>query len=318
MPASARTTIEPTLHTVASGDVTLALYAWGKVRKGQAPIILVHGYPDSARVWHATAEILAVNHRVYAYDVRGAGHSSRPTKTADYTLDHLMADLDAVIDAVSPDQPVHLVGHDWGSIQCWEGVTSPTQQSRIATYTSISGPSLDHAGDWLRRRLRQPRQWSQLARQFGHSWYAMLFQLPGLAPAVWRYGLDRRWPGIVSRLEGIEPDASPTQGEDGRWGVELYRANFPARLARPRPRPTDVPVQLIVPTRDPFMVQEIWDDLPHWVPNLTRREIDAGHWLPLTEPAFLADCIDTFILTQPEPVAPPAGRRKSRRKETVA
>src|SRR5205085_969867 len=58
--------------------------------------------------------------------------------------DLLVRDMAAVIDAVSPDEKVHLVGHDWGSIQAWEAVT--TMPERFASFTSISGPGLDHAG----------------------------------------------------------------------------------------------------------------------------------------------------------------------------
>jgi pimeloyl-ACP methyl ester carboxylesterase len=318
MSGTAQTRAAPRVQTVSRGDVTLALYAWGRPRRGQAPILLIHGYPDNAHVWTATAEALAANHAVYAYDVRGAGRSTRPTATADYRFSELMADLNAVIDTISPDQPVHLVGHDWGSIQGWEAVCTPELAVRIASYTSISGPSLDHAGDWMRRRLGTPARWSQLVRQFGHSWYVMLFQLPAVAPAVWRLALGRRWTGILSNLEGIEAEPNPTQTEDGRYGVALYRANFPPKLARPQPRPTGVPVQLIVPTQDPFMVNEIWDDLPMWVPNLTRREIDAGHWLPLSDPAYLADCIDTFVLCQSDTAAPTPARRRRRTREKTA
>lgn len=39
-----------------------------------------------------------------------------------------------------------------------------------------------------------------------------------------------------------------------------------------------------MPTRDRFMVQQIWDNLPDWAPNLWRREIDAGRWLQLSHP----------------------------------
>ena len=44
-------------------------------------------------------------------------------KQSDYALPVLIEDMAAVITEVSPDAPVHLVGHDWGSIQGWEAVT---------------------------------------------------------------------------------------------------------------------------------------------------------------------------------------------------
>ncbi|MCI5104082.1 MAG: alpha/beta fold hydrolase, partial [Algiphilus sp.] len=108
---------------IDASDVQLALYEWGTA-EGRPTIVLVHGYPDAASIWQATAEGLARDFHVVAYDVRGAGQSTRPEATAAYALETLVEDLAAVIDTVSPHRPIHLVGHDWGSIQSWEAVTT--------------------------------------------------------------------------------------------------------------------------------------------------------------------------------------------------
>lgn len=283
--------------TVQSGDVALAVYTWGEPGQGKPTIVLVHGYPDAAGVWEATAKILAERFRVVAYDVRGAGLSGKPARTRDYRLQHLVDDLAAVIDAISPQRPVHLVGHDWGSMQSWEAVTTSRLQGRIASYTSISGPSLDHAGHWLRKRLGSgsPAKLAQVARQAAHSWYMGLFHLPGIAPSMWKFGMDKLWPAMLRRMEGTRADAGPTRRGDGALGVNLYRANVSQRLLRPNLRRTDIPVQLICPKRDKFMVAEIWDDLPQWAPNLWRRDADAGHWIPLSHPALVAEWTAAFV-----------------------
>ena len=98
--------------TVQSGDVKLAVYVSGSRRA--PPLILVHGYPDSAAVWAPIRARLAKRYRVIAYDVRGAGASDAPRRRADYTLERLAADLKAVADATCGGRPFHLVGHDWG------------------------------------------------------------------------------------------------------------------------------------------------------------------------------------------------------------
>src|SRR5689334_475660 len=199
-------------RTVRSGEVELAAYTWGE--PGDKPtIVLVHGYPDSAAIWRDTAEALAGDHFVVAYDVRGAGQSSRPRETRAYALEHLVEDLRVVVEAVSPDRPVHLVCHDWGSMQCWEAVCTEPLRGRIASFTSISGPCLDHAGHWLRRSLgqRDRRALAPVWRQLKRSWYMGALQLPWLAPAAWKLGLARAWPGLLERLEGARPAASPTQ-----------------------------------------------------------------------------------------------------------
>ncbi|MGH8430253.1 MAG: alpha/beta fold hydrolase, partial [Solimonas sp.] len=74
---------------VNSGDVELAVYTWGKPGKSKPTVVLVHGYPDAASVWKATAAKLAERYRVLAYDVRGAGRSTHPDHTQAYDLEHL-------------------------------------------------------------------------------------------------------------------------------------------------------------------------------------------------------------------------------------
>jgi len=282
---------------VSSQGIELAVYRWGKADDARPTLLLVHGYPDAASVWRPVAECLSDRYDVVAYDVRGAGRSTRPDHTAAYDLEHLVADLAAVVDAVSPDRPVHLLCHDWGSIQGWEAVTTPRLNGRIASYTSISGPSLDHAGYWVAQRLKSgsPERLAQVARQLAHSWYVGMFHLPALGPAAWKLGLDKLWPNILEKLDGVQGQASDTQALDGVHGVKLYRANFAKRLLKPQQRRTETPVQLIFPTRDRFMVAEIWDDLPQWVTRLWRRDVDAGHWLQVSHPQQLADWVAEFV-----------------------
>ena len=285
------------LTMVRSGDVELALYTWGEAAAGRPTLVLVHGYPDAASVWNKAAPLLAQRFHVVAYDVRGAGRSSKPDRIADYGLPKLVDDLAAVADAVSPDRPVHLLCHDWGSIQGWEAVCTERMQGRIASYTSISGPSFDHAGYWLMRRLRSgsPEQLAQVARQALHSWYIGLFHLPAAAPAMWKLGMGKLLPKFLENIEGIRGETSETQASDGALGVNLYRANFLDRVLKPSERRTEVPVQLIFPRGDHFMIPEIWDDLHLWVPNLWRRDVDAGHWMQLSHPQVVADWGAEFI-----------------------
>lgn len=303
---------------VKSGEVELAVYTWGKAAPGKPTIVLVHGYPDAASVWKATAEKLAEKYFVVAYDVRGAGRSSRPDHTRAYDLGHLVSDLAAVVDAVSPDKPIHLVGHDWGSIQSWEAVTTERLKGRILSYTSISGPSLDHAGYWIAQRLKSgaPGKLAEVARQVAHSWYVGAFHLPVLGPTAWKVGLDKLWPLLLEKVEGIrEVEANATQKMDGAVGVNLYRANFTKRLLNPQERRTDIPVQLVFPRGDKFMVPEIWDDLPQWAPNLWRSDVDAGHWLQVSHPELVAHKVSEFVdFVQggPESLALKRARRTAR------
>ncbi|MCX4745272.1 SDR family oxidoreductase [Kitasatospora sp. NBC_01287] len=273
-------------RTVRSAGVDLAVFEQGDPT---APtVLLVHGYPDTHRVWDDVAADLAADHHVVRYDVRGAGESSAPADRSGYRLELLAADLFAVADAVRPDRPVHVVAHDWGSLQSWEAVTEPGAERRLASYTTMSGPCLDHMGHWIRHRLRRPtpRHLRQLLVQGAHSWYITAFHLPFLAPATWRLGLARAWPRVLRDLEGVRPRTGhpqPTIRQDAVRGIELYRANMRPTLRHPRERPTEVPVQLVTLRRDHYVSPFLSEGLERWVPQLTRRELNATHWSALLE-----------------------------------
>lgn len=248
------------------------------------PVLLVHGYPDTHRVWDAVATRIAKTRRVVRYDVRGAGGSEKPRSLRAYRLDRLVDDLFTVVDGIG--RPVHLVGHDWGSIQGWDAVTDPRAEGRIGRYTSISGPSLDHVGRLLRR--------TNVPGQRRRSWYIAAFHVPVLPETVWRFGLAKRWPDLLLRIEGIRVPPSATQADDAVRGLQLYRANVLPRLLRPRERRTRIPVQLITLTRDRYVSPDLTADLRRWAPNLRRDIVDAGHWSALRE-GHHADTIASLI-----------------------
>ena len=285
-----------TEHLIKRQGLNLYAVSWGNPQK--TPIVLVHGYPDNHSVWQKVAEQLARKYYVVSYDVRGAGQSDKPTRTADYAMLHLAADLQAVVNQLLPNRAFHLAGHDWGSIQSWESVTSGPLQARIASYTTISGPCLDHMGYWMREHSLSSslQDKAKVLKQVASSWYIGMFQLPVLAPSAWNAGLDRLWPRYLQYREGVEtPDDNPSQRDDGKYGVQLYRANFRAKLLKPQQRRAQCPVQLIVPTQDNYVGTHLFDDLHRWVPQLYRRDIRAPHWVPLTHPQLLAQWLDDFV-----------------------
>ena len=283
------------MQWIQSGGVRLACRVRGP--EGAPTLVLVHGYPDSSRIWEPLVSQLAERYRIVTYDVRGSGRSDVPSGIGAYRLRQLLGDFQAVINHFSPDEPVHLIGHDWGAIQSWEAATEPALAHRIASFTPVSGPCLDHVGLWLRERLRQ-RGWQDiknLLRQARSSWYIGLFHFPVLAPGIWRLGLGEHWPRVIERLEQRPVPPDPDQTRQGAVGVNLYRANTLPRLRHPRTRVSQVPVHLIMPEDDPFVSASLFDELEHWVPCLQRTLLAGGHWVPLSQPSQLAFCIARFV-----------------------
>ncbi|MFF7095888.1 SDR family oxidoreductase [Streptomyces rubradiris] len=303
---------------VRTGGVDLCVAELGD--PAQPTVVLVHGYPDSKEVWSEVAVRLADRFHVVLYDVRGHGRSTAPRPLrGGFTLAKLTDDFLAVVDAVSPDRPVHLVGHDWGSVQSWEFVTVGRTEGRIASFTSISGPSLDHFGHWIDARVKRPtpRRVGQLLGQGAKSWYVYLLHTPALPELAWRGPLGKRWPGILERTERVPAGDYPTASlpSDAAHGAWLYRDNVRARLRRPRPDAhAHAPVQLITPQGDVFLSDRLYDDLDRWVPRLTRRTLPAGHWVPRTRPDQLSAWIEEFVVSVEggRPVPRPTGRHAER------
>ncbi|MFF9688030.1 SDR family oxidoreductase [Streptomyces sp. NPDC014623] len=312
---------------VRTGGIELCVAEAGD--PARPTIVLVHGYPDSKEVWTEVAARLAERWHVVLYDVRGHGRSTAPVPLrGGFTLEKLTDDFLAVADAVSPDRPVHVVGHDWGSVQAWEFATVERTEGRIASFTSMSGPSLDHFGHWIRRRLSHPspRRVGQLLGQGAKSWYVYALHTPVLPEMAWRGALGRQWPRILRRMEKVPSDGYPTASlpQDAAHGAWLYRDNVRSRLRRPRPDAyAHVPVQLITPTGDAFLSPSLYDELDSWVPRLVRRALPAKHWVPRTRPDQLSAWIGDFAdgvesgdhdaPAGPEaPVAAPGGARANR------
>ena len=202
---------------VRSGEVSLSVRE--HPRDGAPTVVLVHGFPDTQAVWDPVAARLTADHglRVVTYDVRGAGGSTAPRSRDGYRLECLVTDLIAVLDHVSPGAPVHLVGHDWGSIALWDAVTSEEEDTRlrgrIASFTSISGPSLDHVAPFA-RKLRTAGDKTALLRQGLRFSYIAAFRLPVLPELLWRGGAP-----LLRRLPRTHFGA--TLGRDGANGANL-------------------------------------------------------------------------------------------------
>jgi pimeloyl-ACP methyl ester carboxylesterase len=281
-----------TQRFVTSTDsVRLAVHESGSA---EGPVVVaVHGFPDNHAVWDGVAAELGDRFRVVTYDVRGAGASDKPAGRAAYRIAQLGDDLAAVIDAVSPDGPVHLLGHDWGSMQLWEPLAEPRFAGRVATFTSVSGPSVDFVGAWMRDR----RHLGSTLRQLLASTYMVFFHLPRLPELVLR-----RAP--VERVAGR---AFPRSSADKTNGIHLYRATVMRRVRRPRPVSVDLPVLVLAPADDPYSRLATATQAPvPYVADLTVEEIPGGHWVVAHDPGLVAERFRAFVAAHSDrPVARP-------------
>ncbi len=97
------------LAYVQTGDLRTRFRQWGT---SGTPIVLVHGFVESADTWQYTApRLAAAGHRVFALDLDGWGYSQR---VAPFTAKHQTTQLLDFIAALHLRRPV-LVGHSSGA-----------------------------------------------------------------------------------------------------------------------------------------------------------------------------------------------------------
>lgn len=130
------------------------------------PVLLLHGFPDSSRVWrHQVPALTAAGLRVIAPDLRGFGESDRPDRVDDYRMRHLVADIVALLDGFGVEK-VRVVGHDWGAALAWAlAARVPDRVERLVAM-SVGNPNTHPT-----RSIEQRQK----------SWYVLLFQFDEVA-----------------------------------------------------------------------------------------------------------------------------------------
>lgn len=144
------------------GSLVCELYGEGKL------CICAHGFPDCERTFREQLNaLLGAGLRVALPSMRGYAPSG-PSRSNRYHAAVLGRDLLAIADALSPDEPVFVVGHDWGAVAAYAAAAlAPARIDRLVT---MAVPHL---------RIAMPRWLSP--RQLYRSRYIGFFQLRKVA-----------------------------------------------------------------------------------------------------------------------------------------
>jgi pimeloyl-ACP methyl ester carboxylesterase len=260
----------------------------------EAPaVLLLHGFPDSARLWrHQVPVLVEQGYRVLAPDLRGFGRSGRPDAVEAYSLLVAAGDVAAILDAAGV-QHADVVGHDFGAALAWVVATFlPDRVNRLVAL-SVGHPAafrLDEVG------------------QATASWYMLLFANEGIAEE-WLTMRDwanfRAWAG--------HPDADAIVEHFERTGglraaLNWYRANVPpSSWVAPPPELPPVPAATmgVWSSGDVALLEAQMQRSGAHVSGPWRYErLDgAGHWMQLERPDAVNALLVDFL--------GPAGDRRS-------
>jgi pimeloyl-ACP methyl ester carboxylesterase len=182
------------------------------------PVLLLHGFPDSWRLWrHQISALADAGHRVIAPDLRGFGDSAKPEAVEAYRMRTLVTDVVGVLDALGVEQ-ADVAGHDWGASLAW--VMAMFVPDRVGRLAAVS--------------VGHPRAYAAAGlEQWRASWYMLWFQFPGVAERELRaddWAFFRRW-AWNGAAPGQDPDADRQVAGLSRpgaltAGLNWYRANI--------------------------------------------------------------------------------------------
>ncbi|MDB6086847.1 MAG: Hydrolase [Gammaproteobacteria bacterium] len=103
----------PRHETLRIRGLDIHVSRWGpEPSPSDPPVFLLHGWQDNAATFQFMVDAFERNWPLIALDWRGFGESAWPQDG--YWFPDYFADLDALLDRLSPGQPVRIVGHSMG------------------------------------------------------------------------------------------------------------------------------------------------------------------------------------------------------------
>jgi pimeloyl-ACP methyl ester carboxylesterase len=249
------------------------------------PVVLLHGFPDSGRLWRNQVPALVdAGFSAIVPDLRGYGASDKPEEVEAYSIPYLAGDVVAILDDVGVER-AHVVGHDWGAALAWAiGSLLPDRVDHLVAL-SVGHPSSFVSAGYVQREK---------------SWYMLLFQFEGVAEQ-WLSNNDwanlRDWgghPDVDGVIADLEASKSLTPA------LNYYRANVPPQalieppLALP---PVQADTMGVWSTGDFALTEaQMTGSADHVTGKWRYERIEGpGHWMQLEAPEAVNELLLDFL-----------------------
>lgn len=256
-----------------------------------APLVLLHGWPQTCYAWRKVMPALAQRFRVIAPDLRGLGDSSRPRDGFD--KQSVARDVAQLLRQGLGLDGAFVVGHDWGGPVAFA----------LAAY---------HPG--LVRRLVMldaavPGDGSGTFSQNGRRWHHAFHQAAQLPEQLiagreeiycrWFYEHYGHVPGAIGAADVAEYLRTYGNAETTRTGLAYYRAldqDVAANTDWLREHRLGMPVLAIGGAQAFGRGGESLSSLQRVATDVRGGVMqDCGHWIPEEQPGRLADELLHFL-----------------------
>ncbi len=261
------------------------------VEAGEGPlVVLLHGFPEFWYSWRHQIPVLSTRFRVVAPDMRGYNLSEKPQ--AGYDIGTLTADVLALVHALGEEQAA-IIGHDWGGVIAWAFAARFPAATNKLVIMNAPHPQ------------RFQRSLTSGFRQMLRSSYVLFFQVPRLPELL--LGANRCW-ALARAMRRSTKNEDAFSGQDlehyrdamSRPGaltaaLGYYRAVFRTQRQTQQFGEVEAPTLVLWGEHDRALGRELAEGLEQWVPNVTVRFLDCGHWTQQEQPDEVNEYLEEFL-----------------------
>jgi epoxide hydrolase 4 len=261
--------------------------------------LLLHGFPESSLSWRFQIPLLvSMGYEVWAPNLRGYGHSSRPLGVQAYAIRHLVSDVAGLIDAGAAGRLVTLMAHDWGAIIAWAFAADAVRPLENLVIMNVPHPA--RMGEGL-------KTWQQIKK----SWYVYFFQLPFLPEFL----IGQKGAAVIKHmfydmavdktnftpdiLEAFRANAALPGALTAMINYYRARARGPdfARYRRGVVKPIETPTLMIWGEADTALGVELTDNYQGLVTDLTLKRLPSvSHWVQQEAPQKVNDILNDWLM----------------------
>ena len=234
--------------------------------EGAETIVMVHGWPDTYRLWDAQVAFLRERYRCVRFTL--PGFDIAKARRA-YSIDEMAEFLRHVIEQVSPGRKVTLLLHDWGCFFGYQfAMRHPERVERVI------GVDIGDAGSrGNRAELGFIGRFMVLGYQV---WLALAWRIGGGIG-----GAMARW---MARVLGC-PTYSPAIGSRMGYPYALRWLGAAGGLGRLRAFDPQCPMLFLYGERKPFMFHSrAWAERIAARPGCRVIAFPTGHWIMVQRP----------------------------------
>lgn len=250
---------------------------------GSGPtVVFLHGFPEFHYSWKPVMDLLATEFRLVAPDQRGYNTSDKPQEVEAYTLKLLGEDILNLLPKIS-EEPVILVGHDWGGPVGW--YVAHSEGAHVRGYVAANGPHPTRFADLIMNDPEQASASEYMGFLSNASFAANLtpeFLLEGLVP----YLSEAEQELYLTAFS--QPGA--VVGMTHWYGANAKDPSLMIEIMETLSAKTLVPVHVLFGELDEFVLKQNAEGLEAYVDDLQVTFLpEDGHWVNFTAADAIAD-----------------------------